>query len=153
MQLKLLYSDHILAKMLVERGYSKPQSLWRDKLASGSHLSAWGGRMRNYLIVMVATMCLGISLASMVRAQNVDWQAQRKQLKSQQKLERNALKVQQQNRKRSWNAGRTTRAERAKANHQMQRERRDLKQKQKDAMQDMKDRRRSLKDMQRAYGR
>ena len=64
----------------------------------------------------------------------------------------NALKVQQQNRKQSWNAGRVSSAERAQANHQMQRERRDLKQRQKDAMQDMKDRQRSLKDMQRAYG-
>ncbi len=64
--------------------------------------------MRKYLIVMVATMCLGISLATTVRAQDVDWRAQQKLLKSQQKLERHALKVQQQNRKRSWKSRRVS---------------------------------------------
>ncbi len=109
--------------------------------------------MRKYLIVMVATMCLGISLATTVRAQNIDWRAQRKQLNSHQKLERHYLKVEQKNRKKSWNSRRVSRAERAQANHQMQRERRNLKQRQKDAVQDMKDRRRSLGEMRRAYGR
>jgi len=32
---KLLYSVHILAKMLVERGYSKPQSLRRGEACVG----------------------------------------------------------------------------------------------------------------------
>ena len=109
--------------------------------------------MRKYLIVMVATMCLGISLAAAVRAQNVDWRAQRKQLKSQQKLERNALKVQQQNMQAVLEEPSGFPALSAlRQTHQMQRERRDLKQKQKDAMQDLKDRQRALKEMQRAYG-
>jgi len=58
--------------MLMERGFSKPQRLGREELVSGSHLSARGGSMRNYLIVMVAAICLGIGLATEVRAQNVD---------------------------------------------------------------------------------
>jgi membrane protein involved in colicin uptake len=138
--------------MLVERGYSKPQSLRRDKLASGSHLSAWGGRMRNYLIVMVATMCLGISLASAVRAQDVDWRSLQQQLKSQQKHERDALKARQQNLKQSWKNAEISSAARAQAMHQMERERRDLKQKQKDAMQDLKDRKMAFKENQRVFG-
>jgi biopolymer transport protein ExbB/TolQ len=109
--------------------------------------------MRKYLIVMVATMCLGISSATAVRAQNVGWSAERKQLKAQQKLEFNALKVQQRNRKQSWNRQRVTSAERAQANHQMKRERRNLKQRQKDALQDLKDRQKAVSDMNRAYGR
>ena len=109
--------------------------------------------MRNYLIVMVATICLGIGLATPTRAQNIDWQTQRKMLKSQQKLEWHELQVQQQGRKLSWKHQRVSGAQREQASHQMQRERRDLKQKQKDAMQDMKDRQRSLGEMQRAYAR
>jgi len=139
--------------MLVERGYSEPQGLRLGELASGSHLSAGGGRMRKYLIVMVATMCLVISSATTVRAQDVGWGAQRKQLKTQQKLERNALKVQQRNRKQSWNRRSVSSAERAQANHEMQRERRNLKQRQKDAMQDMKDRQKALNEMNRSYSR
>ena len=149
---KLLYSAHNLAKMLMERGFSEPQSLQQNELVSGSHPSARGGRMRKYLIVMVATICLGISLATGVRAQSVDWHAQQKMLKSQQKLEWHALKVQQQNRKLSWKGQQTSSAQRAQANHEMQRERRDLRQRQRDARQDLKDRRRNVGDIQRAYG-
>lgn len=109
--------------------------------------------MRKYLIVMVAALCLGFVSAIPARAQYVDWHAQKKQLKSQQKLEYNALKVQQRNRRQSWNRARVSSAERARANHQMKRERRDLRQRQKDAMQDMKDRQRSLNAVNRSYRR
>jgi hypothetical protein len=136
--------------MLMERGYSKPQSIRQDKLVSDSHLSAWGGRMRKYLIVMIASMCLGISLAPSARAQGVDWKAQRRQIKSQQKIEWNSLKTQQHNIKQSWKTQHTSSAQRALASHQMQRERRDLKQRQKDVMQDLRDRQKSLSSMQRA---
>jgi len=149
---KLLNSGHIPAKMLVERGYSWPQSLGREKLASGSHLSAWGGSMRKYLIVMVATTCLGICLASTVQAQSPDWRAERRQLASQQKLERNFLKAQQRSVKESWKNGLVSSTVRAQSKHQMQRANRDLKQKQKDAMQDLKDRQRALKESQRSNG-
>ena len=107
--------------------------------------------MRNYLIVMVATICLGICLATWARVQNVDWHAQQKMLRSQQKLDWHALKVQQQNRKLSWKGQKTSPSQRAQAIHEMQRERRDLKQRQKDARQDLRDRQRSTRDMQRAY--
>jgi biopolymer transport protein ExbB/TolQ len=146
-----LYSVRNLVKMLMARGFSKPQKLGRKEFVSGSHLSARGGSMRNYLIVMVATICLGICLATQVRAQNVDWHAQQKMLKSQQKLAWHALQVQQQNRKLSWKGQKTSGLDRDRANHEMQRERRDLKQKQKDARQDLKDRQRSTRDMQHAY--
>ena len=109
--------------------------------------------MRKYLIVLIATVCLWVGLAATVHPQNINWAAQRKQMKSQQKLERNELKVQQHNRRKSWGARRTTSAERAQANHQMRRERRDLKLRQTDAMQDMNDRKSSMASMQRAYNR
>ena len=108
--------------------------------------------MRKYLIVVVATMCLGISLAAPARAQHVDWTTQRKMLKSQQKLEWHALKVQQQNRRLSWKGQRVSSTQRTQAIHQMQRERRDLKMRQKDALQDAKDRSRSLRAVQHSDG-
>src|SRR5271169_4687062 len=99
--------------MLLERGYSKPHRLRRGKLASGSHRIARGGRMRKFWIVMVATICLGIGSAAAVRAQNVDWRTQKKQIQKQQKVEYNALKTQQRNRRRSWNRQSVSSAERA----------------------------------------
>ena len=108
--------------------------------------------MRRYLIVMLATICLGMGLATEVRAQNVDWHAQVKMLKSQQKLERHALQVQQQNRRLSWKGQKVSGLDRGRANHEMQREVRDMKQRQKDARQDMKDRRKSVGAMQRING-
>lgn len=107
--------------------------------------------MRKYLAVILAMIALGTSLAAVAGAQNIDWRTQRRMLKSQQKLEWHALKVQQQNRKLSWRGQKVTGAQRAQAMHEMQRERRDLRQRQKDALQDMKDRNRSLRAMQHAY--
>ena len=108
--------------------------------------------MRNYLIVMVAAMCLAIGWAPTVRAQEVDWRAQRQQLKMQQKVELNALKVRQRNVKQSWKNAQVSSATRAQALHQMQRERRDLIQKQKDALQNLKDLQRASKENQRMTG-
>ena len=108
--------------------------------------------MRNFSIVMVASLCLGMSIASGVRAQSIDWRAVRKQLRTQQKMERNALKTQQGNIKRSWKQLQVSKPIRDQAKHQMQRERRDLNQRQKDAMQDLKDRQKVLKQYQKIYG-
>jgi hypothetical protein len=108
--------------------------------------------MRNFLIVMVTTMCMGISLASVVRAQVFDWRGERKQLKAQQKLERVVLKRQQDNVKRSWKNSGISKAMRAQAKHQMQRDRRNLYQRQKDALQDLKDRQRVFKESRKIYG-
>jgi uncharacterized protein HemX len=108
--------------------------------------------MRNYLIVMVAAMCLGISLASTVQAQNTDFRTLQQQLKLQQKRELDALKLQQRNIKQSWKNAQVSNATRAQAKHQMQRDRRNLIQKQKDAMQNLKDQQRALKESQRTYG-
>lgn len=108
--------------------------------------------MNRYLIVVIATICLGVSLAAPARAQHVDGRTQQKMLKSQQKLEWHALKVQQQNRRLSWKGQRVSSTQRTQANHQMQRERRDLKMRQKDALQDAKDRGRSLRAVQHSYG-
>ena len=108
--------------------------------------------MRTRLIVMVAAICLGFGSASEVRAQTTDWHAQLQMLKTQQKLERHALQVQQQNRKLSWKGQQVSDSDHARANHEMQRELRDLKHRQKDARQDLKDRQKSVGAMQRAYG-
>lgn len=109
--------------------------------------------MRKYFILMFATLCFGIGLTTALQAQNVDSRTQRKMLKSQQKLEWHALRVEQQNRRLSWKAQKVSSAQRVQANHQMQRERRNLKQRQRDAMQDMRDRNRSQRAIQRAYTR
>ena len=108
--------------------------------------------MRKYLIVMVATICLGISLASAARGQHANLRAERQQLNLQQKRERGALKVQHRNIKQSWKNARVSSATRTEAKHQMQRASRDLNQKQKDARQDLKDQQRALKENQRIYG-
>ncbi|HTS69987.1 MAG TPA: hypothetical protein VMO17_13480 [Terriglobia bacterium] len=108
--------------------------------------------MHKNLVVMVAAMCLGACLAGAARAQDVDWGAQRRQLKQQQKLELDSLKAQQHNMKQSWSSGHISSAERSRAEHQMQRELRDLKQRQKDAMQDLKDHEKAMKEMHHAYG-
>jgi uncharacterized protein HemX len=151
-QAKVLYSASNLDKMHVERGQLEPQSLRRDKLASGSHLSAGGGRMRNLLIVMVATLCLGFSLASTVRAQSSNLREQRKQLKVRQKQERKTLKLLQKNQNHSRKGQVISKAVRLQAKHQRQRDRRAMRDRQKDERQDLKDRQRALRESQRAYG-
>jgi len=108
--------------------------------------------MRKFLVAMVAAMCVGICLAGGARADNAELRAQRQQLKEQQRRERNALKLQQQNMKQSWKNGNVPSAQRSAMRHQMQRSIRDLKTRQKDSMQDLKDRQRSMRDMQRANG-
>ena len=108
--------------------------------------------MGKFLKFFVALMFLAIALATPAQAQN-DWGAQQRALKAQQRIEWNALLDQQRNRRASWKARQTTSAERSLANHQMQRERRDMKQRHKDTMQDMKDRQKSLAQIQRAYNR
>jgi len=105
--------------------------------------------MRKHLIVMVAAMCLASSSIPLARAQGLNWGAQRKSLKSQQKLERKNLKNQQKNVKKAWKSQKITSAEHTQASHQMQRERRTLKQSQKGALQDMKDRQRTVQTMNR----
>jgi uncharacterized protein HemX len=107
--------------------------------------------MHKYLTLIVAAMCLGIGLAGAVPTRDSDWQAQKKQLKVQQKRERNALKIQHKNVKQSWKGTKTSSATKAYSKHQMQRANRDLKTRQKDARQDMKDRHKALQEMQRTY--
>ena len=105
--------------------------------------------MRNLLVVMIATLILSLSVASPVRAQNSNLRDQRKQLKLQQKRERNALKTQQKNIKASWNKQPVSKAIRLESKHQMERDRRSLRERQKDARQDLADHQRALRDRQR----
>jgi hypothetical protein len=121
-------------------------------LALDSYRRAWGGRMRNLLILMVATLCLGFSLGRPVRAQNSNRREQVKQLKIRQKLERKNLKVQEKNRRLSFKHQPISKASRLQAKHQMQRERREMRAKQRDEKQDLKDSRKVLTERQRAYG-
>ena len=99
--------------------------------------------MGKYVMVMVAAVLLGVGLAGVVNAQNIDWHAQEKALKTQQNVEWKALKVQQHNMKASWKGQHVSSAERARAKHEMERQKRDLRNRQKDARQDLKDRRRA----------
>jgi hypothetical protein len=138
--------------MLMERGFSKPRRSFGKMLVSGSGFGAQGGRMRKYLIMMLASILLGFGSAGAARAQNVDWGAQKKQMQTQQKLEWRNMTLQQKNMKRSWKGQRVTSAQRTAANREMQRQRRDLKTRQKDALQDFKDRQRNGVAIQRTYG-
>jgi uncharacterized protein HemX len=117
--------------------------------ASGSYQGAEGGRMRNLVVVMFVTLSLGLSMATAVRAQDVNQRAQWKQLKAQQKSERKFLKAQQKNQMQSWNGQRVPKSTRIQAKHQMQRAKREMHERQKDARQDLKDRQRTLRDSRR----
>lgn len=108
--------------------------------------------MPKILVLIVAAGCLGLGVANAKQAQRVDWGAQSKQLKVQQKRERHDLKVQQRNIKKSWKNSHLTGATRTYAKHQMQRANRDLKTKQRDQRQDIKDRQKTLRERQREYG-
>jgi hypothetical protein len=105
--------------------------------------------MRNLLVVMIATLILSLSVASPVRAQNSNLREQSKQLKLQQKRERNALKIQQKNIKASWNKQPVSKAIRLQSKHQMERDWRSMRERQKDARQDLADHQRTLRDRQR----
>lgn len=108
--------------------------------------------MRKFVVMTVIIAGVAFCLAGVAKADNTGFKAQRKQLKLEQKRDRNALKMQQHNIKQSWKSGHVSRVQREQVKHQMERSSRDLKLQQKDAMQDLKDRQRSYKEIQRAYG-
>lgn len=105
--------------------------------------------MRNLLVVIIATLVLSLSVASPVQAQNSNPREQIKQLKLQQKRERNALKIQQKNIKASWNKQPVSKAIRLESKHQMERDWRSMRERQKNARQDLADQQRALRDRQR----
>jgi len=108
--------------------------------------------MRNVLIVTVATLCFGFSLAGSTRAQDINFRDERRNLNALYKQDWNALKVRQKNQMQSLRGREVSPAVRAEAKHKMQRERRALRDKHKDEMQELKDRQRALRESQRIYG-
>ena len=107
--------------------------------------------MRNFPVVMIAALFLGLSLAGGAQAQSL--RQQKKQLKAHQKQEFKVLRQQQKNRMRSLKQVPVSKAVLLQTKHQMQRDRRAMRDKQKDDMQDLKDRQRTLKESQRVYNR
>ncbi len=102
--------------------------------------------MRKLVISVIVTFVLSfpVARASPRRYQVVD--KPEKILKLRQKQEWKALKRQQKYEKRSWKGGHFSRGARVQMKHQMQRERRALRERQRDERQDLKDRKRLMKE-------
>ena len=109
--------------------------------------------MRKLLIVMVVMLSWGFCVVSGAQAQGGDQREQRKLLKSNQKRERDAVKLQHKNMKNSWKNQRVSDSARLQAKHQMERDDRALRERQRNERQDLKDRQKALRENQRAYGR
>ena len=108
--------------------------------------------MRKLLIIMVVMLSWSFGVASEAQARGVDQRQEKQLLKSSQKRERHAVKLQHQNMKNSWKNQRVSNSTRLQAKHQMERDDRALRERQKNERQDLKDRQRALKENQRAYG-
>jgi hypothetical protein len=109
--------------------------------------------MRNYLIMIVAAMCLASGLSVTALADNtVDWRAQERQLKQAQKSERDGMKLKERQIRQSLKANPPPTSTRDTIIHKMQHDHRDMILKQKDAMQKLKDQEKAYREYQRANG-
>ena len=104
--------------------------------------------MRNLLIWMVAVLALSISGSRLGPAQGYDVKPEKEQLKTRQKEAWKALKLKEKYQKQSWKGQSLPNSVREQMKHEMQRERRELREKQKDDLQDLKDRQRLVKESQ-----
>ena len=100
--------------------------------------------MRNLVLRVFVGLVLVFAAGNRVAAQGLDPAAKR-QVKARQKEEWKSLKLKEHYTKQMLRNQSLPRAERIQAKHEMQRERRELRQRQKDELQDWKDRQRSLK--------
>jgi hypothetical protein len=106
--------------------------------------------MRKLLVGLMVTLVLSFPAARMGAGQNrYDFKLERKTLKARQKQEWKAVKLQQKYQKRSWKGMRMSRATRAQMKHQMQREKRALRETQRNDRQELKDRQRLMKERMR----
>jgi Spy/CpxP family protein refolding chaperone len=102
--------------------------------------------MRKILLALMAALIL--SCASGFRASAQDVGSQKQQVKVRHKLERNALQAKQRMVKQSLRGQGVTRGQRLQMKHQMERERRELRQRQQDELQNLKDQLRIVKESQ-----
>jgi hypothetical protein len=108
--------------------------------------------MRNLLIFVIAAVVLGTFPARVVSAQEYNLKAERQQLRTRQKEQWKALKFQQKSRKQGFQGQPIPKSMRLQMKHQMERDRRELREKHRDELQDMKDRQRMFRESQKAYG-
>lgn len=80
-----------------------------------------------------------------------DFSGERGQVKDRQKAERNALKLKHKFTKESLSSREIPKSQRLMMKHQMERERRELRERHRDEIQDLKDRQRALKESQDLY--
>lgn len=99
--------------------------------------------MKKFLFMLVAVSFLLVPGASVVSARSKNVEIQ--QLKLQQKQETKALKLREHYMKQVWKHGYVSKAVREQQKHELQREKRKLKNKHKDQMQELKDRLRIVK--------
>lgn len=102
--------------------------------------------MRKILLALMAALIL--SCASGFRASAQDVGSQKQVLKVRHKLERNALQAKHRMVKQSLRGQGVSRGQRLQMKHQMERERRELRQRQQDELQNLKDQLRIVKESQ-----
>jgi hypothetical protein len=103
--------------------------------------------MRKLVIVVIVTFVLSFPVARMAARQyRYDVKPERKMLKARQKQEWKTLKLQQKYQKHSWKGQHLSKATRVQMKHQMQREKRALRETQRNDRQDLKDRQGLMKE-------
>jgi len=103
--------------------------------------------MRTLFVGMVVAFVLSFPVAGTRAGQSRPAvQSEGKMLRVRQKQESKALKLQQKYQKRSWKGAHLSKATRAQMKHQMQRDKRAVREKQRDERQDLKDRQRQIKE-------
>jgi hypothetical protein len=107
--------------------------------------------MRNLLILMVAGLAFVFSAECLQAGQEYNPKTFIKQAKARHKQQRKELKLKLKTLKRYWKTHSVPKAMRLEMKHQVERERRELREKQRDELQDLKDRQRVLKAGQKAY--
>ena len=80
-----------------------------------------------------------------------DFKAERGQVKERQKAERKALSLKHKFTKESMSSSEIPKSQRQIMKHQMERERRELRERHRDELQDLRDRQRALKESQELY--
>jgi Tfp pilus assembly protein PilP len=102
--------------------------------------------MRKLLFAVMAALILMLTVAPRASAQ--DFKVEMQGVRARQKAERKALTMKHKFAKQSFKAQDVPKAQRLQMKHQMERERRELRQRQKDELQELKDRQRVLRESQ-----
>ena len=102
--------------------------------------------MRKFLIGVIVAFVLSFPVALATARQYQPTVKPEKALKARQKRDWKMLKRQQKTQQRSWKGAHLSRGARAQMKHQMQRDKRAVREKQRDERQDLKDRQRQIKE-------